>query len=332
MGKQIAARITLLLGLVLQIEAYALNFSDIVVFGDSLSDSGNVSLATRGTVPGSPYFQGRFTNGLNYADRLALKLGLTLTPSLAGGDNFAFGGARTDRHPSGQPFDVLSQVNAFKSRVNNADVSALYVLYAGVNNFQDIIDLVIADPGNAAAIGLNEVTNAIGDITVMLSTLEAVGARTILVPNAPNLGAVPRVTERENTFPGISAFVTSQILAFNAALDMTLGTFTNLNIIRLDTFGLSQDVLLNPASFGLTDVTSRCYTGDDLNFTGGGTVCSNPDSFFFWDGIHPTAKFHELLANRAFSAVVAEPSTLLLIGIAALSLLGRSRRRRKLLI
>ena len=79
-------------------------------FGDSLSDTGNVYLATGGTLPGTPYFPGRFSNGPIWIDYLARSLGLPITPSLAGGTNFAYGGADTGVspvHPTTSALDLL---------------------------------------------------------------------------------------------------------------------------------------------------------------------------------------------------------------------------------
>lgn len=66
----------------------------VVVFGDSLSDSGNAALATGNLSPGSPL--GRFSNGSNWVDVL---YGPT-TPGLftgvtAGNVNYALGGSLT---------------------------------------------------------------------------------------------------------------------------------------------------------------------------------------------------------------------------------------------
>jgi GDSL-like Lipase/Acylhydrolase len=64
--------------------------------GDSLSDAGNDYIADGGTDPVEPYWGGRFSNGRTWVEDLSLKLGLeALTPSLAGGQDFAFGGAET---------------------------------------------------------------------------------------------------------------------------------------------------------------------------------------------------------------------------------------------
>ncbi len=81
--------------------AVALTPSRVVVFGDSLSDIGNIDDATLGVVPGRTYYNGRFSNGPAWVERLASDLGAPpLGPSTAGGDNFAYGGAdfRRGRH------------------------------------------------------------------------------------------------------------------------------------------------------------------------------------------------------------------------------------------
>jgi len=81
-------------------------YSAIYSFGDSLSDAGNLSIVTSvagATEPLSPpYYQQSygpisgnvFSNGPTWAQDLSIALGLgTLAPTLAGGTDFAFGGA-----------------------------------------------------------------------------------------------------------------------------------------------------------------------------------------------------------------------------------------------
>ena len=74
------------------------------MFGDSLSDVGNVYLATNGIEPASPYVDGQFSNGPVWVQDLAARLGLpALTPSLAGGSDYAFGGATTGSPSTNNP-------------------------------------------------------------------------------------------------------------------------------------------------------------------------------------------------------------------------------------
>src|SRR6478752_2291276 len=115
-------------------------FTNIVVFGDSLSDIGNVQQSFLTNTPGPYYWNGRFSNGPVYAETLATGLGLpALTNSASGGTDYAYGGALT----TGSPFpdslvvkDVDDQVNQYTSS-HNGTANTLYVVFAGAN---DLID------------------------------------------------------------------------------------------------------------------------------------------------------------------------------------------------
>lgn len=141
----------LLIGLSIS-PAVAAPYNSLIVFGDSLSDTGNDLIASRGTIPASPYYQGRFSNGPNYLDKLAQNLGLSSTPSLAGGTNTAFGGARTNRQPFNPAFSILNQVQTYVSQTTQADPHALFVLFGGANNLQNVIPRASTDPSNAATL------------------------------------------------------------------------------------------------------------------------------------------------------------------------------------
>ena len=69
-------------------------YSNLYIFGDSLSDTGNIFALTGGATPAAPYFAGRFSDGPVWAETLATSLGLPAasTASLLGGQNFAFVG------------------------------------------------------------------------------------------------------------------------------------------------------------------------------------------------------------------------------------------------
>jgi|HubBroStandDraft_2_1064218.scaffolds.fasta_scaffold407822_1 phospholipase/lecithinase/hemolysin len=109
--------------------ANASNFSAEYVFGDSLSDMGNVYLATAGVEPASPYVGGQFSNGPVWVQDLAARLGLpALTPSLTGGNDYAFGGATTGSASTNNS-DVLNleqQVGLFLSGHPSVPSTALY--------------------------------------------------------------------------------------------------------------------------------------------------------------------------------------------------------------
>src|SRR5205085_753325 len=119
--------------------ALAQPYSGIYFFGDSLTDTGNVTTVyasiphppgAPAVVPGPPYDpQGRASNGPLYADVLAAGLGFSALASARGGSNYAFGGARTRYQLFGPPFlGINDEVAAYRARPGGADPNALYVL------------------------------------------------------------------------------------------------------------------------------------------------------------------------------------------------------------
>jgi outer membrane lipase/esterase len=283
------------------------------LLGDSLSDQGNLFAAT--TVIGPPlgqpaipandhYFSGRFSNGEVYAGILARKLGFTLTPSLEGGTNFAFGGTRTDYnrvetprgpYPKGAyPWSLNLQREEFTNRVaaKGADPTGLYVVFSGSNDVADILTL-----------GLNPATtiaNSVEGIRNVILAFKAAGARTVLVPNIPNLGLVPGITKFG---PRVAALATSLSSQFNTALNTMLDSVTGINVLRFDTFAFLTEVVADPAKYGFSNVTQPCYSGFvDPNPTG--TECASPETYLFWDTEHPTHRFHSILAKQLFKSVL----------------------------
>ena len=283
------------------------------VLGDSLSDQGNLLAATSAlgapvNQPGIPdplhYFQGRFSNGGNYVDALAAKLGISVQPSLAGGTNFAFGGARTDYNVAEQPFgpyptdafpwSLSQETEAFLAQAGQrrADPTALFVVFSGSNDLADVLALRL-DPATTIAITVEGIRDAI-------LAFKSAGARTILVPNAPNLGKVPLVTVRG---PAAVAFATALSIQYNAALEAMLETIEGVNIIRFDTFAFLTDVVDNPTKYGFTNSTQTCYSGFVVPDPTA-TECSDPDAHVFWDGEHPTSKLYAVLADELYTSVL----------------------------
>lgn len=263
----------------------AVTYSDLVVFGDSLSDSGN-SYLLMGVPISPPYYDGRFSNGPNYADDLAQKLGINLIASLMGGNNFAVGDARTK--------DMLVQVQSFKGKTSRADFDrnqhALFVVFIGGNDIRDAI----------AAQNSRPLQKAIRNIEIALRMLKQEGAENILVFNVPDLGITPEVISMESSIPGISKYATHLSKEFNEMLDSLLPQYNGLNILRVNTFALLNNVYGSPQRYGLTDVMDPCFSGDEQT---AGVVCNNPDAYLFWDSIHPTAAVHEILAEKVYVAI-----------------------------
>lgn len=334
-------RLALAAGLALPAAASA-GYSQIYVLGDSLSDVGNIEaayapiVAANGGVPlpilaapGTPsaYAPNRASNGPIWIDIFAGAFGFTSVASLNGGTNYAFGGARTDNqlyNPVIPDFlGLLQQRNALLANRPILDPDALYVVWGGANNLQDILTGRPRADGTPQSVG-----QTVADLADIIDSLAAAGASHFLVPNAPNIGLVPRLRERG---PAAVAYGTMLTDALNGGLAALIDSRRQdgLDILDFDAAGFLAEVVANPADYGLSNVTERCYTGDDLNFNGSGNVCPSPASYLFWDGIHPTATGHALLAQAMLQRIPEPTGTgLLLAGLIAAACNSRRIRQK----
>ena len=334
-------RLALAAGLALPAAASA-GYSQIYVLGDSLSDVGNIEaayapiVAANGGVPlpilaapGTPsaYAPNRASNGPIWIDAFAGAFGFTSVASLNGGTNYAFGGARTDNqlyNPVIPDFlGLLQQRDALLAARPALDPDALYVVWGGANNLQDILTGRPRADGTPQSVG-----QTVADLGLIIDSLAAAGATHFLVPNAPNIGLVPRLRERGQAAVAYGTILTDALNGGLAAL-IDSRRQAGLDILDFDTAGFLAEVVANPASYGLSNVTERCYTGDDLSFNGSGSICANPDSYLFWDGIHPTTTGHALLAQAMLQHIPEPAETgLLLAGLAAAACNSRRIRQK----
>jgi phospholipase/lecithinase/hemolysin len=292
-------------------------YSAFYVFGDSLSDVGNVFAATGGAEPASPYANGQFSNGPIWAQDLSQSLGLgVLGPSLLGGTDYAFGLATTS-NPSTESTVVptlTQQLGTFLAGAGGiAPSSALYSVWIGSNDLLNILD-----SGTTGLPALAEAQAAAQSAATDIGTLITRGARNILVPLVPDLGVTPAAIAA-----GAGAAGTALTQIYNAALEADiggLGSVPGLDVTYLDTFSLIDQAVADPGAFGFTNVTAPCYVGP---LTGGGSVCADPNLYLFWDMDHPTAAAHAGIA-----ALVPEPGTMgvLAAGLAGLAFVRRRRR------
>lgn len=249
------------------------SINELYVFGDSLSDIGNVFNATEGIHPSSPpYFQGRFSNGSVWVEYLAS--GLALTPKQ--NTNFAYGGATTGSgNLNGIP-DLLTQVDSFIKLHQQVDRNALYILWAGANDYLH---------------GMSNPSLSISNISQAIQSLAKAGAKKILVANLPDLGNIPAT--RNSPY---SSILSSATIAHNLGMAKSLDILKqklghDTQMIMLDVHSLYKEAIANPTKFGFMNVTEAC-----LNNLAN---CGNPDKFLFWDGIHPTTAAHQILAKAA---------------------------------
>jgi outer membrane lipase/esterase len=316
----------LLISMWLPVTASAVPFSKLVVLGDSLSDQGNISLITGGTIPPPEYTDGftsgRFTNGRNYIDHLVDGLGLSSLPSVLGGSNYAHGGARTDSHilaPIGAK-SILEQLATYQADLagGGADNQALHVVWGGANNVRDIIERSIADLTYDPSV---DFSNTLVDMATVINGLALLGAEQFLIPNLPDIGLVPLVTGGGPPVLAASALASLFNTQLANIIDDLEASFMDVEVIRLDTFALSRQFYDNPMQFGFSNVSDACYSEFVAS---GGTTCAESDAYLSWDGFHPTARAHQKFAAKVFAAIPEPASSILLL--TGLLLIAHRRR------
>jgi outer membrane lipase/esterase len=318
-----------------------LNFNSIVVFGTSVSDPGNAyallahpiaglnldSSVSQNTppydtldeslVPSAPYARGghHFSNGATWIEQYAQGRGYAadvaaaFNSNSAKARNYAVGGARASNYPG--RVNLPQQVQAYLSDVGQMPkADALYVIEMGNNDIRDALVAFFTvyqtsyDPAQAAAAANAVLGNALNSIAGNMQTLYTLGARKFLVMNAAKIDLVPAVTAMGPQVAAVAANLTNgfnQGLAFNVVA--SLGVLPGIQIAQTDVATKMASVIQAPANFALTNATAPCVTPNIAPFT-----CQQPDSYFFWDGIHPTKAVHAIFAQQAADVLANYPN------------------------
>lgn len=250
--------------------------NELNVFGDSLSDVGQVFQATGGMYPPNPtYFQGRYSNGRVWVEYLADRLHLSSRQT----NNFASGGATTGSDRSSLVPGLLTQVQLFTKTHQQPNPNALYVLWAGANDYLQ---------------GVSNATVPVENVARAITSLADMGAKNILVANLPDLGQLP-ATRTSNNSVSLSGLTQAHNQHLRRSLKLLSQQYPDLQIVTMDANKLYFEANANPAAFCFTNVINACLSGT--------RACSNPDQYLFWDSIHPTTAAHRILGKRAFSVL-----------------------------
>ena len=314
----------------------ASDYSNVYVFGDSLSDNGNL----RALAPEQTYGD-RFTNGPVAVEIVAGALGHTLTPSyhLAGGttgNNFAIAGAKAvdeDGDEATPDINLPTQVNAFLA-INGgvAPSDALYIMLIGGNDIRaarEIRSTVVfaetAEERQAIRKAANQsLTAAVESEQAQLAKLIAAGATHIIVSNAPDIGAIP---ETDIVAAGLLNYATtdSQIrkvarlpqvttklsTKYNRKLARKLARTehqTGVDIIEYDLFSFLADQVENAEDYGYINTDDACA----YMLSNGGALHSECDGyttasgFLFYDEIHPTTQAHQAAGAEIVGVLLAQ--------------------------
>jgi len=291
--------------------ASAQQFSQTVVFGDSLSDAGfyRPFLSALGLPAPLVSQLGRFTTspGPVWSELITTYYGGTPAASNAGGNIFAQGGARvavdSSSTPPGNPQrPVSTQITEFLARSNGvADPNALYAIWAGANDV--IQSLQGAGAGTIPQSQLPAIITTTANAEIaQIARLQAAGARYIIVVGLPNIGGTPAF---QAAGPATAAGAAQLSAGFNTALFTGLAA-SGIHVIPVDAGAFLADVVANPSRYGFTNITvPACKafppfsSGPDALFCPPGNTLT-PDAsqtFLFADGIHPTTAAHAEIAQ-----------------------------------
>src|SRR5881227_69574 len=315
MGIRKLLSVAIFLATPILVNAQAPVFTQVIVFGDSLSDDGNIAHRARDLVgfsyPSSNfnYSDYRFTDDTNTSPAANLYvgtwheqlektfLGLAVAKnSLDGGTDYAFGGATTkdgtqDRTVINNPFpfgggDFTITIDNMGKQINDylashaADPKALYVLWGGGND--------LFDDYNAQS-----VTDTATRVGLLIIRLANAGARNFLVPNVPPLGAVPNSFGDPNRVAGLdqasASYRTQLSLAVGSVVSGFKGNGITIHVYNLDVWLGVIRVLGQPAKYNFVNTIDSAQGASGVN----------PDQYLFWDDIHPTTGGHHELANEA---------------------------------
>lgn len=340
-------------------------YSNIYVFGDSLSDTGNLfnltsfaqeSQALLGVdlpviPPSPPYFEGRFSNGPLWVEKLAEELDIDLTPAtelsvVSPGSEISSPVTLIDGNPVVSPF--------FNGNTTNQSVNFAYALaQTGANGSTEIgefvpgmerqVEFFVTDHLQADKAADSEALyilwggsndyfspnadpeETIDNIEAEIESLYDVGGRNFLVVNLPDLGIIPEANNPE--LPASPEVLTSELgEETSPKARASLTALVNTHNSLLDSTVDRLEDTLTGANLTILDINSLfsevIENPEEFGFTNitepfldpitlTPTAAADPDEYLFFDTIHPTEAGHNLVFDSAKEALGIESDILL---------------------
>jgi outer membrane lipase/esterase len=294
--------------------AHAQDYTSIVVFGDSLSDTGNFADLTQAKylvrIPGpeANYADGRFTDSDMTLPAAQKYFGVWIEQfaamlptkplvknSLEGGTNYAYGDAKNGTGTSTVTFgpsnslsvnvnNIGQQVTDYLATAPGISDKTLFAVWGGAN---DVLDAT--SPGDV-------VEGVIAQLINIQYLIDA-GATQFIIPNLPPLGSTPLF----NGTPADGVVATAGSVLYNRLLSEGLSVLRDINrgkhlrFVQLDVFSLFNKIVATPSKYSLTNVNASAQ----------GLATVDPDTYLFWDDLHPTTRGHNIVAVTAAAAIAA---------------------------
>jgi len=272
--------------------AYALQYKHIVSFGDGFSDHNGLKTY----VPSAP---AKRTDGKLWVEIMAYDLFTTL-------DNRAIDGAMTSKHRDNEiqamsdagdipQLGLISQVDRYLA--DSSDVvpeETLFAISIGTNNvIKHILD---GSPDSAFAA---MVKDAMADITEAVTNLDEHGARIFIFLMIPDLGKCPLFNKRSaEEIESISKI--SEL--FNTHMTQTLNSL----LVKPGGYILHSFSLYHSFLYKTNTTDSYMTLDDQFNLTG--NTNGPVEDYLYWDAVHVTKDFHEMIVMMMADSVYSETS------------------------
>ncbi|MEW5422105.1 autotransporter domain-containing protein [Amorphus sp. 3PC139-8] len=313
----------------------------MISFGDSLSDVGNTYIATLagqvfpnfgpGVMPApdvysvQPPLYGRFTNQQVWLEYLAPRMGVDFHRL----DDRAWAGAEST--PLGFPFSTFAQTVEYVVESRKQDLSTnLYTFWIGGNDY--------ANAAYAHQDPVAKVPQVVENIDRTVRILSDAGAESIIVLDVPDTSLTPLMNrDRPDYLEELHQASLAHNLGLSSAIDelnAERAAEGRKPVVVVKAGAFFQDAVMNPESYGLTNVTTPCFWQGEEGAEGGQYTSANvknsgscgpidlrqsiryaegTKTHLFWDGFHPTATGHQLIAEftqTSYDLLFGNPVTL----------------------
>ncbi|MBC7531947.1 MAG: SGNH/GDSL hydrolase family protein [Oligoflexus sp.] len=279
----------------------------LVVFGDSLSDPGNLSSNTFGFVlPHRIFYKGRFSNGPVWADYVGNSLQWTV-------DNYAVGGALTRPSDFPESFVVKSfpeQIESSGSRLRELNPQkTLIAMWIGPNNYLRNGSEYEDGKGRPEPKVLGQgVTLSIQEIEMGIKAVQKLGFKQFAIGTMPELGGINR-----NPKGGLAASDATLYEAtrlhndqLHKLIDRLAADNADLSFVTYHAYEINKATYEDPKAFGFSKLDVPCYVGSlSGRFYGKEEFCSDPMGYKFWEYLHPNTRMQCYYAAQ-FLADISE--------------------------
>ncbi|MFZ6747939.1 SGNH/GDSL hydrolase family protein [Undibacterium sp. Ren11W] len=279
----------------------------LVVFGDSLSDPGNLNRNSFGLlVPDKIFYHGRFSNGPIWADYVEYALHWKL-------DNFAVGGART--RPGAFPENLVvtslpEQIDKNTRYLQTLDTKkTLISIWIGPNNYLRNGDQYQEASGKPKMTLLTlAVEQTIAEIESEIYKMQKLGFNRISIGTMPELGGINRDPKGAAAATDETLFMATRL--HNQKLSQMLERLgaknAELKLIKYQAYDINKATYDNPQAYGFSVLNAPCFVGSVKGqFYGKQEFCNDPMGYKFWEYIHPNTRMQCYYATQFLNDIAA---------------------------